>query len=147
MQPEHPATRLPSHERRASILDAAALIFVRNGFAGTTTRSLAEACGVAEPVLYRHFPGKEELFIAVLEELLNRSIQYLATANTKSDRIEALQAGMEAILLADAAPECQAAREVIQHHRSSLEGAIGPDGPGILARELGELVLRRLTRD
>ncbi|MBG81610.1 MAG: hypothetical protein CMJ39_13010 [Phycisphaerae bacterium] len=147
MQPEQPATRLPSHERRAAILDAAALIFVRNGFAGTTTRSLAEACGVAEPVLYRHFPGKEELFVAVLEELLNRSIQHLANAKTKSDRIEAMQAGLEAVLLADATPECRNATQVVQDHRASFEAAIGPDGPQILAQELGQLVLRRLTRD
>ena len=147
MPPEQPATRLPSHERRASILDAAALIFVRDGFAGTTTRSLAEACGVAEPVLYRHFPGKDDLFISVLYELLSRSIQDLESATSRTERIQAMQAGLEAILLADATPKCQAAVEVVQRHRTSFEGAIGPDGPQILARELGDLVLRRLTRD
>lgn len=54
-------------ERRQQILDAAAELFARRGFAGTTTRQIASAAGVAEMVLFRHFDSKERLYAAILE--------------------------------------------------------------------------------
>ncbi len=55
-------------ERRAAILDAAVRLFAERGFRGTTTRALAEAVGVTEPVLYEHFRSKRELYCAIVEE-------------------------------------------------------------------------------
>ena len=54
-------------ERRAAILRAAAGLFAERGFRGTTTRDLAAACGVSEPVLYEHFANKRDLFTAIVE--------------------------------------------------------------------------------
>jgi AcrR family transcriptional regulator len=63
------ATRLTHDERRAAILDAAVKLFSEKGFRGTTTRELAAAVGVSEPVLYQHFAAKSDLYKAILEEL------------------------------------------------------------------------------
>lgn len=60
-------TRLPAAERRASIVDTAVDLFSRRGFRATTTRELAAACGVSEPVLYQHFETKRALYDAILE--------------------------------------------------------------------------------
>jgi AcrR family transcriptional regulator len=54
-------------ERREALLQAALPLFARRGLHGTGTRELAAAAGVTEPILYRHFPGKEALYLAVLE--------------------------------------------------------------------------------
>ena len=62
------AIRLTHDERRAAILDAAVKLFSDKGFRGTTTRELASAVGVTEPVLYQHFTTKSELYKAILEE-------------------------------------------------------------------------------
>jgi AcrR family transcriptional regulator len=59
--------RLPAPERRAAILDAARHAFARLGYHGAGTADIARACGCSEPILYRHFAGKRELFAAVLE--------------------------------------------------------------------------------
>ena len=58
---------VPREERRVQILDAAAELFSRRGFAGTTTREIAAAVGTTETVLFRHFPTKQSLYAAILE--------------------------------------------------------------------------------
>jgi AcrR family transcriptional regulator len=60
-------SRLPGVERRAAIIEAAIRLFAERGFRGTTTRDLAAAVGVTEPVLYQHFPTKSALYEAILE--------------------------------------------------------------------------------
>jgi len=60
-------SRMTSEERRAAILQAAVRLFAERGFRGTTTRALAEAVGVTEPVLYEHFKSKHELYEAIIE--------------------------------------------------------------------------------
>jgi TetR/AcrR family transcriptional regulator len=59
---------VPRAERRAQILEAAATLFAQHGFAGTTTRQVAAAVGTSETVLFRHFPTKESLYDAILEQ-------------------------------------------------------------------------------
>ena len=46
---------------------AALPLFARKGFANTTTRELAEAAGVSEALIYKHFPSKESLYAAMLD--------------------------------------------------------------------------------
>lgn len=60
------STRLDSDERRRAIVAAAVPLFARKGFAGTTTRELAEAAGISEALLFRHFPTKETLYREIL---------------------------------------------------------------------------------
>lgn len=59
---------VPSDERRRQILSVAAELFARRGFAGTTTRQIADAVGTSETVLFRLFPSKEALYTAILEQ-------------------------------------------------------------------------------
>lgn len=61
------AKRLPAAQRRQQLLDTAATLFAERGFAGTTTAELARAAGVTEPIIYRHFKSKKDLFIALIE--------------------------------------------------------------------------------
>jgi len=58
-------TRLPGDERRDRILDAALRVFAERGFHGATTRELAKAAGVSEALMFRHFPTKEDLYMAL----------------------------------------------------------------------------------
>src|SRR5437660_4412679 len=57
--------KMSSEERRAAIVKAVRRVFAEKGFDGTTTRELAEAAGVSEALLYRHFPNKEALYLAM----------------------------------------------------------------------------------
>lgn len=59
--------RMTSEERKASIVDAACKLFSEKGFRGATTRELAAAVGVTEPVLYEHFKTKRDLYSAIIE--------------------------------------------------------------------------------
>jgi AcrR family transcriptional regulator len=60
------AVRLDGDERRKGIVAAAVPLFARKGFAGTTTRELAEAAGISEALLFRHFPTKRQLYGEIL---------------------------------------------------------------------------------
>jgi AcrR family transcriptional regulator len=54
--------------RRASIVKAASRLFSLQGFRGVTTRELANAAGISEPVLYEHFKTKRDLYTAIIED-------------------------------------------------------------------------------
>lgn len=69
------ATRMAADARRAQILEAAARVFARYGFRGSTTRAIAQAAGVAEGTLFRYFPTKRHLLLALFETLTIRPIQ------------------------------------------------------------------------
>jgi AcrR family transcriptional regulator len=58
---------MKSQDRRAAIVDAAIHLFAEKGFRGATTRELASALGVTEPVLYQHFETKNDLYSAIIE--------------------------------------------------------------------------------
>src|SRR5512133_2403310 len=58
--------RLDSDERRKAIVAAAVPLFARKGFAGTTTKELAEAAGISEALLFRHFLSKKHLYAEIL---------------------------------------------------------------------------------
>lgn len=57
--------KLSSEERREAIVRAVRKVFAEKGFHGTTTRELAEAAGVSEALLFKHFPNKESLYAAM----------------------------------------------------------------------------------
>lgn len=53
--------------RRAEIVRAAVTLFSQRGFRGTTTKEIAQAAGVSEAIIFRHFATKEELYTAILD--------------------------------------------------------------------------------
>src|SRR5437588_5795945 len=57
--------KLSSEDRRAAIIKAVRRVFAEKGFDGTTTRELADAAGVSEALLFKHFPNKEALYSAM----------------------------------------------------------------------------------
>lgn len=62
-----PSPRLPAAERRRQIVAAAQRVFASTSYAGATTALIAREAGVSEPLLYRHFPSKRELWFACLD--------------------------------------------------------------------------------
>jgi AcrR family transcriptional regulator len=60
--------RMTSDLRRQLILGAARRCFARNGFAGTTTKSVAAAAAISEALLFKHFPSKAALYAEILAE-------------------------------------------------------------------------------
>ncbi|HEY8482899.1 MAG TPA: TetR/AcrR family transcriptional regulator [Spirillospora sp.] len=61
-------TRLPRLARRRQLLGAAQEVFVAQGYHAAAMDEIAERAGVSKPVLYQHFPGKLELYLALLDE-------------------------------------------------------------------------------
>lgn len=62
--------RLTRERRRQQILDTAIELFAKRGFRGTTTKQLAQAADVSEATIFLHFPSKDSLYAAILEEKL-----------------------------------------------------------------------------
>jgi AcrR family transcriptional regulator len=63
-----PAKRLSAEERRQAVLDTACRVFSRSSYRGATTAEIAREAGISEPILYRHFGSKRDLYLACLEE-------------------------------------------------------------------------------
>ncbi len=60
--------RLPRTERRAQLLEAALSVFTENGYHQAAMDDIAARAGVSKPVLYQHFPGKLELYLALIDQ-------------------------------------------------------------------------------
>ena len=76
--------RLKAPERREQLMAVATTLFSQRGYDATTTAAIAEAAGITEPVLYRHFESKKDLFIAVLRNCTERLIRYWQEAASGS---------------------------------------------------------------
>lgn len=61
------SARMAGEERRSQILAVAVSLFSNRGFRGTTTKEIAQAAGVSEAMVFRHFATKEELYAAILD--------------------------------------------------------------------------------
>ncbi len=60
-------TRMTAEDRKLQILRVAVSLFSRKGFGGTTTKEIAQASGVSEAMVFRHFATKDELYSAILD--------------------------------------------------------------------------------
>ncbi len=65
--------RVSAQDRRRQIISVAAGLFARNGYKGTTTLQIAQEARVNEAIIFRHFPRKEQLYWAVIEQHCCRS--------------------------------------------------------------------------
>ncbi|MDP9395330.1 MAG: TetR/AcrR family transcriptional regulator [Actinomycetota bacterium] len=90
-------TRLPRGARRAQLLRAAQDVFVAQGYHAAAMDDIAERAGVSKPVLYQHFPGKLELYLALLDEAASALVQHVhrALASTSDNKLR-VQATIEA---------------------------------------------------
>jgi AcrR family transcriptional regulator len=69
--------RMSAQDRRTAIVSTALALFAEHGFRGTTTRQIAAAVGVTEPVLYEHFATKGDLYHAIIDAKSQVGIEYL----------------------------------------------------------------------
>ena len=62
------AKRLTADARRLAVLDSAGRVFSRSSYRGATTAEIAREAGISEPILYRHFGSKRDLYLACMDE-------------------------------------------------------------------------------
>lgn len=103
------AAHLGPERRRPEVLDAALGLFLEHGYDGTSMQAVAERAGVTKPVVYACFPGKDELFRALLareEERILADIQGAFEGADLSDPETTLVEGFTGFLRAvDHSPE------------------------------------------
>ena len=81
--------RMTGKERREQLIDVGRTLFAERGFDGTSIEEIAAVAGVSKPVLYQHFPGKLELYLALLDtqaEALSAAV-HEALARTDDNRM------------------------------------------------------------
>ena len=85
--------RLPRKARRAQLLDSALEVFVAQGYHAAAMDDIAERAGVSKPVLYQHFPGKLDLYLALLDAscdtIIDNCRAALASTTDNKDRVAA----------------------------------------------------------
>ena len=100
--------RLQAADRRRQLLEVAADLFARRGFGGTTTAELAKHAGVTEPILYRHFTNKLDLFITLIDQVgahvIHQWEEALEGVVDPKDRLEILVAANPTTLQPGPAP-------------------------------------------
>lgn len=86
-------SRLPRRERRAQLLDSALEVFVALGYHAAAMDDIADRAGVSKPVLYQHFPGKLDLYLALLDStcdaLIDSCREALAATEDNKLRVSA----------------------------------------------------------
>lgn len=89
--------RLPAAQRREHLLAAALEQFSERGYHATQMDHVAAAAGVSKALLYQHFPSKDELFAAVVDETVG--IFVAALPELVSSAADPLQAWRDAVAL------------------------------------------------
>jgi TetR/AcrR family transcriptional regulator len=85
---------MKADERREQLLRSAAVCFAKEGYRGTTTAAIAAEAGVSEPIIYRHFESKLDLFVALIEkvadDVFNNWKEATANAQTPLEKLQIL---------------------------------------------------------
>ena len=103
-EPARRTSRLPRGARRVQLLRAAQDVFVAQGFHAAAMDDIADRAGVSKPGLYQHFPGKRELYLALLEEHVSELADRVAEAMGGTDDNHArVDAAVRAVAAADGA--------------------------------------------
>src|SRR6478672_8613552 len=84
--------RMPAAERRELVLEAAVAEFGAHGLAGTSTENVARQAGISQPYLFRLFPTKKALFLALVQRCFRRVEDAFTAAAGKAVGEEALAA-------------------------------------------------------
>lgn len=128
--------RMTAEDRRLQILRVAVSLFSQKGFGGTTTREIAQAAGVSEAMVFRHFATKEELYAAILDhkacsgDSMNPEAMVAEALKLKDDRAVFQQLALGALEHHESDPEFQ---RLLLH--SALEG-----------HELAEMFFEKFVR-
>jgi AcrR family transcriptional regulator len=98
-EPTNTAPRMRKADRKRQLLSHAKQLFVTLGYQNTTTEKIARAAGVTEPVLYRHFDNKKTLFLEVLREIREATLnRWLTETAELSDPLARLHRIMDLYL-------------------------------------------------
>ncbi|HHU56170.1 MAG TPA: TetR/AcrR family transcriptional regulator [Acholeplasmataceae bacterium] len=62
-------------ESKTKIMDAATRVFIKNGFDGTSIKMIAQECGISVGLMYRYFKNKEDLFLEIVDNLLEEFLK------------------------------------------------------------------------
>jgi AcrR family transcriptional regulator len=89
--------RLTGVERRQAVLDTACRVFSQSSYRGATTAEIAREAGITEPILYRHFGSKRDLYLACLDEAW-RSFREIAEHALAEDPVGCLGAIADAYM-------------------------------------------------
>ncbi|MGW2717894.1 TetR/AcrR family transcriptional regulator [Streptomyces sp. NPDC001492] len=125
--------RMSAEERRESVIRAATTEFARGGYYGTSTEAIAKRVGVSQPYLFRLFPGKKALFLAVAQRCMEDTVRTFEEAAKGLEGEEALRAMANAYTKVIAE---QPERLLMQMQMYVTVGAAEQAGD----RELGEAV-------
>ena len=91
------SARLPRLARRTQLLGAAQEVFVAQGYHAAAMDDIADRAGVSKPVLYQHFPGKLELYLALLDQHCETLVEAVRSAlESTSDNKQRVAATMSA---------------------------------------------------
>lgn len=132
----------PGASASEDILEAAAVLFSERGYAGTSTRQVAEAAGLRQATLYYHFGGKEDILL----ELLQRSVRPTLERAKEFLAVDDPSAALAGLVRADVATLREDAHNIgILYLLPEVTGA--PFEPfretrRALARVYGELIAR-----
>jgi AcrR family transcriptional regulator len=90
--------RLKAAQRREQLIEVATRLFARSGYDATTTAAIAEGAGVTEPILYRHFKSKQELFVAIVRDVSRATMKgWHALIENATDPAEKIRRVCDAI--------------------------------------------------
>lgn len=85
--------RMPRNARRAQLLESALEVFVAQGYHAAAMDDIADRAGVSKPVLYQHFPGKLELYLALLDQscdtIIDATRRALEATDNNKERVAA----------------------------------------------------------
>ena len=87
-------SRLKGPQRREQLIHVATKIFAKWGYNAATTAAIADAAGVTEPILYRHFASKQEMFVAITRAMSRQTLrqwrELIVNAHTSTDKIRTI---------------------------------------------------------
>jgi AcrR family transcriptional regulator len=106
------STRQTAEARRETVLEAARHEFAKHGLHGASTDAIARRAGISQPYLFRLFGSKKELFLAVNDACMARTLDVFRTAAAGTSGLDALQAIGAAY------------RNLIQDDRAMLQGQL-----------------------
>jgi AcrR family transcriptional regulator len=83
--------RMRAEDRRQQIVEVASELFSQRGFNGVTTKEIADRAGVSQAIIFRHFPSKEAIYSAILDNKLKQAAERIRgrlqdAAGRKDDR-------------------------------------------------------------
>lgn len=128
--------RMSAEERKLQILRVAVSLFSQRGFGGTTTKEIAQAAGVSEAMVFRHYATKQELYSAILDhkacsgDSMNPELMVAEALKQKDDRAVFEQLALGALDHHECDPEFQ---RLLLH--AALEG-----------HELAEMFFEKFVR-